>query len=179
MCLGQGRKKVANGFPWNYYLCSNDVLEICFEYTVMLGAEVRAFSGSFLYSYCSSAEPNSFISCKQTCYEKNSKQSCKIRSMVAFGLDSARLGKDARENTWPSPGRLWSAMGRTRGAYFNLGAFSGRSEPLFPHLQNGNGTFYTVLSKMTCARCLVHSRCSVNVCACLPSLWEWGNVYPP
>lgn len=47
----------------------------------------------------------SFISCKQTSDEKNSKQSCTIRGM-AFGLDTAGLGKEGREQPGSSPGRL-------------------------------------------------------------------------
>ena len=102
---GAGQEERGKRVPLELPPMSNGVLEICFEYTVILGAEFHALSGSFLHSYCSAAEPKSFISCKQTPDEKNSKQSCTIRGM-AFGLDAAGLGKEGREQPGSSPGRL-------------------------------------------------------------------------
>lgn len=67
---------------------------------------------------------------------------------VAFGLDSAGWGRGWRPD--------WTFS-------FNVGALAGRSEPLFPHLQNGNDTPSTELNKMMCAKQLTHNRSSVFV----------------
>lgn len=59
---GAGHRERGKWVPLELPSRSNGALEICFEYIVMLGAEVRALNGNFLYSYCPAAEPNSFIS---------------------------------------------------------------------------------------------------------------------
>ena len=127
-------------------------------------SKIYALNSNFLCSCCPAAEPNSFLSYKRMSYGKktlniapkswlwylpNSAGSEKQRKQSwTLSMEAVKYSGCVDPLTWP----LWASVS----------LFAQRGQYL-----------YTVLNKMTCAKCLAHSRSSINVSAPSQGAGKW------